>query len=93
MAGGQGIADRLRDLVAVDGWRIGQHYRLEGDGRISPAQPVPDGMRSDRAEALDSTHGPRVRAAQGGIGEMHVQPDPRGATTAVTLPTTWRVGG
>ena len=92
VAGDQGIADCLRDLVAVDGWRIGQHHRLEGDGRIAPAQPVPDGLRRDGAEAIDSTYGPRVRAAQGGVGEVHVQPDPRGATTAVTLPT-WRVGG
>jgi hypothetical protein len=38
VAGGQGIADCLRDLVAVDGWRIGQHYRLEGDGMRGPSQ-------------------------------------------------------
>jgi hypothetical protein len=92
MAGGQGVTNGLRDLVAVDGWRIGQHHGLESDGDVAAAQPIPDRLGGDGAEALDSTHGLRVRAAQGRVGEVHVQPDPRGATTTVTLPTKWRVG-
>lgn len=86
MPGGHRIADGLRNLVAVDRWRVGQHDRLDSDGDVAAAQPVPNGLRGHGADPIDPADRIRIRAGQSGIGEMHVQPDPRRATAAVTLP-------